>query len=199
MKLRRPLPAAATACRQLKIVAIGCSAGGFDAMQEILPELSPTFPLPIVVVIHLSPDKDSLLPESFGRRYALKVKEAEDKEPLEGGVIYFAPPGYHLLTEKDGTLSLTVEEPVYFSRPSIDVLFDSVAMAYGPEALGIVLSGANADGAAGLTHILDEGGLGLVENPRTARYDAMPKAAEKQARPQAIMTSKEIAAWLSKF
>ena len=199
MKPRSSLPEPEALGKELALVAIGCSAGGFDSLQKLLPSLPADFPVPVVVVIHLPPDKDSFLPRAFHRRAKLEVKEAEDKESLLPGFVYFAPPGYHLLVEKDGTFSLTLEDPVHFSRPSIDVLLESVAAAYGRRALGLVLSGANADGANGLELMLDAGGYGIVEDPATAAYSAMPSAAFTQAQPQQAMPIAELAKWLGRI
>lgn len=196
---RTSLPESELLAKDIDLVVIGCSAGGFDSLQHILPALPENFPVPVVVVIHLPPDKDSFLAQAFDRRSKLEVKEAEDKESLVPGIVYFAPPGYHLLVEKDRTFSLSVEEPVHFSRPSIDVLFESVAAAYGPRALGLVLSGANADGAHGLKLLLEAGGCGLVEDPATAAYSAMPQAAFNLAQPQKALPIRELAQWLGRL
>ncbi|RZA07968.1 MAG: chemotaxis protein CheB [Proteobacteria bacterium] len=196
MKRRAPLPLPEALGKKISLVVIGCSAGGFESLQTILPAFGPTFPVPIVVVIHMPPDRDSLLPQAFARKCFLPVSEVEDKEPMLPAHIYFAPPGYHLLVEKDSTFSLSLDEPVLYSRPSIDVLFESAAHSFGERALGIVLSGANSDGAAGLKLILDAGGYGLVEDPRWARYSMMPQAAETLAGPQLIGSNVELADFL---
>jgi two-component system chemotaxis response regulator CheB len=159
------------------IVAIGCSAGGVEALIRILPTLPSDFPHSVVVVIHLAPDRDALLPRLFEPRCALAVKEAEDKESIVPGTIYFAPPGYHLQVEPDRSFSLSVDEPVLYSRPSIDVTFETVARAYGPRALGVVLTGASADGAQGLRAIVECGGTAIVQDPASAEQPAMPNAA----------------------
>lgn len=196
MSARANLPEAALVAKNLSAVVIGCSAGGFESLQNILPAFGPTCPVPVVVVIHLPPDRDSLLPQAFSRRAFLHVKEAEDKEPMNAGTIYFAPPGYHLLIEADSTFSLSLDEPVLYSRPSIDVLFESAALAFGGRVLGIILSGANSDGAEGLKLILDRGGYGLAESPETARYAMMPQAAETIARPQLVAPLDQLVEWL---
>lgn len=160
-----------------KAVVIGASAGAMESLSAILPALAADFPLPVMVVVHLPSDKKSILAGLFDEKCALTVKEAEDKEPLRAGMIYFAPSDYHLLVEKDGHLSLSSEEPVQYSRPSIDVLFETAADAYGNGLLGIVLSGANDDGSAGLKAILAAGGEGWVQNPKTAYASLMPESA----------------------
>lgn len=158
-------------------VVIGASAGGLKALSDILPHLPTDFPLPVMVVIHIPPDKPSLIPSLFQDRCDLVVSEAEDKEMIQPGHIYFAAPDYHLLVEKEGCLSLSADEEVLYSRPSIDLLFESAADAYGVGLIGIILSGANEDGAAGLRRIVSEGGRALVQAPETAMSQAMPEAA----------------------
>lgn len=160
-----------------RAVAIGASAGAVDALSHILPALPADFPLPVLVVVHVPPDRRNLLAPLFQAKCRMAVREAEDKEPAEGGVVYFAPPDYHLLVEQDGTLSLSTDTPVLHSRPSIDVLFESAADAYGPALIGVVLTGASADGAKGLRAIADAGGIALVEDPANAYSRAMPMAA----------------------
>ena len=158
------------------IVAVGCSAGGVEALLKLLPSLKKDFPLPVAVVIHQASDSVSILPRLFTDRCELVVKEAEDKEFLSKGTIYFAPPGYHLLYESDYSFSLSVEDPVYFSRPSIDVFFESVAAGTGP-SIGVILTGANSDGASGIRQIAAAGGFAFVQDPRDAAQAGMPTAA----------------------
>ncbi len=160
-----------------RAVAIGASAGAFDALSAILPELPEDFALPVFVVVHVPPRKPSLLAELFGRSCRLPAKEAEDKEPVRGGTIYFAPPDYHLLVEPDFHLSLSSEEPVLHSRPSLDVLFETAARAYGTGLVGVILTGANADGARGLAAVAACGGTALVQTPGSAEAPEMPRAA----------------------
>lgn len=163
--------------RRCQAVVIGASAGALDALTSILPSLPRGLALPILIVVHLPPENDSMLVSLFSERCKLDVREAGDKEPIEPGVIYFAPPDYHLLVEPQRQLSLSSEEPVNYSRPSIDVLFETAADAYGPELLGIVLSGASNDGASGLKRVIAAGGVGLVQQPQTAHSAIMPQAA----------------------
>lgn len=158
-------------------IVIGASAGALDALSAILPELPKGFATPVMIVVHVPPGRRSMLAELFQERCALSVKEAEDKEPVAGGTIYFAPPNYHLLVEKAGTLALSSDEPVLFSRPAIDVLFESAADAYGPALTGVILTGANQDGAAGLASVAAQGGTALVQAPHSAVASAMPDAA----------------------
>jgi two-component system, chemotaxis family, protein-glutamate methylesterase/glutaminase len=162
---------------QPSVIAIGASAGALDALLALLPPLPRTFPLPIVVAVHVPPDRESGLPPVLARECRVSVVEAEDKMPLLAGQVAFAPPDYHLLVEAHGALALSTEPPVQYSRPSIDVLFESVADGFGPRAFGILLSGANADGALGLAAIARAGGLSWVQSPWTARVRTMPDAA----------------------
>lgn len=160
------------------IVAIGSSWGGLAAMSTLLGGLPGDFSLPIVVVQHRSSDSDRLLAELLQDTTDLTVSEVEDKDPLTAGTVHIAPANYHVLID-DGMLSLTLEEPVRFSRPSIDVMFTSAADAYGSGAIGVVLTGANEDGAHGLSYIVKRGGRGLVQDPRSAEIAVMPQAALK--------------------
>jgi len=163
--------------KAIELVAIGCSAGGFEALNTILPAIPVEFPAAVIVVLHIPADSGNLLADSFRKKCVAQVSEAEDKMPIEKGHIYFAPANYHILAEPDHVISLSTEEPVHYSRPSIDVLFESVAMAYGPAALGIVLTGANDDGAEGLQKIIAQGGRSIVQDPAEADYASMPEAA----------------------
>jgi two-component system chemotaxis response regulator CheB len=131
-------------------VVIGASAGAIEALSTLLPALPSGYRLPVLIVVHVPPDRKSLLPDLFRDKCAIKVVEADDKEPVQNGVIYFAPPDYHLLVETGKTLSLSSDEPVLFSRPSVDVLFESAADAYGAALTAVILSGASQDGAKGL-------------------------------------------------
>lgn len=158
-------------------VVIGTSAGAVQALSAILPPLPADYPLPVMVVVHVPPDRRNALTELFQTRCAMTVREAEDKEPIAPGVIYFAPPDYHLLVETPELLALSTDEPVLHSRPSIDVLFESAADAFGPGLVGIILTGANQDGAEGLRAVAEAGGVAVVEDPASAAASAMPEAA----------------------
>ena len=158
------------------VVAIGTSWGGLAALTKLLGDLPSDFRIPIVVVQHRSIDSERLLVQLLQDATDMTVCEVEDKDPLVPGTVHVAPANYHVLIE-DGHLSLTVEEPVRFSRPSIDVMLTSAADAYGAAAIGVVLTGANEDGARGLAHIVKHGGHGLVQDPKTAEIPIMPQAA----------------------
>jgi two-component system chemotaxis response regulator CheB len=169
------------------IVAMGTSWGGLSAMTKLLGSLPEDFPIPIVVVQHRSKDSDRLLVQLLQDATGLKVCEIEDKDVLSAGTVHVAPADYHVLVES-GYLSLTLEEPVRFSRPSIDVMFTSAADAYGPATIGVILTGANEDGAMGLADIVKRGGIALIQDPKTAEIKIMPGAA-LQAAPTAEVLS----------
>jgi two-component system, chemotaxis family, protein-glutamate methylesterase/glutaminase len=160
-----------------KAVVIGASAGGVQALSWILTALPPQFACPILIVLHVPQRNDNPLIELLQARCLLEVKEAEDKEMLRPGTVYFAPPGYHLLIEKDLAIALSSDEPVNFSRPAIDVLFETAADALGQDVTAIILTGANHDGARGLRAIGEAGGTTIVQDPGTAEMPAMPLAA----------------------
>lgn len=156
---------------------IGVSAGGIEALKVLLPLLPASVPFPIVIVQHRDSRSSGFLSEYLNRMSEIAVSEAEDKEPLCAGHAYLAPAGYHLLIELDRTFSLSADARVNYSCPSIDVLFESAADAFQESLIGIVLTGANADGALGLKAIKARGGLAIVQNPATAESPAMPHAA----------------------
>lgn len=161
----------------LQALVIGGSAGAVGALLKLLPGLRGSFPMPVLVVVHLPPDDKGGLAELLNHQCQITVKEAEDKEPLRAGTAYLAPADYHLLVEPDFQLSLSQDDPVFYSRPSIDVLFESAADAYGSLLTGVVLTGASQDGARGLQAVHREGGRTLVQDPATAEADTMPRAA----------------------
>ena len=159
------------------LVVVGASWGGLAALQAILRVLPGDFAAPMVVTQHRSArSDDTVLPMLLDANTPLTVRDAEDKDALERGTVLIAPPDYHLLVEQ-GTVALSCDEPVAFSRPSIDVCFESAADAYGERVAGVVLTGANADGAAGLAMIRRRGGLALIQDPATAERPEMPQAA----------------------
>lgn len=162
-----------------RAVAIGGSAGAVQALMQILPALPADYPLPVFVVVHVPPDRDNALVALFRSKCQVEVKEAEDKEPVRAGAVYFAPSDYHLLVETRGALALSSDEPVNMSRPAIDVLFETAADAFGPGLTAVVLTGANNDGARGLRAVIDAGGAAVVEEPAGAYAAAMPTAALK--------------------
>src|SRR5256714_5904048 len=158
------------------VVAIGTSVGGLAALTTLLAQLPADFSIPVVVVQHRSNDSERILSELLQDATDLRVSEIEDKDELAPGTVHLAPANYHVLIE-EGYVSLTVEEPVRFSRPSIDVTLTSAGDTYRSAAVGVVLTGANEDGARGLAHIVKRGGLALVQDPKTAEIPIMPEAA----------------------
>ncbi len=162
-----------------RAVVIGASSGGVAALATVLGQLPAGFGLPVIVVLHVPEEGGTgYLPTLLGERCSLPVREASDKLPLAPGTVYLAPAGYHLLVERDGnSLSLSVDEPVHFARPAIDVLFESAATAFADGLVGVILTGANQDGSAGLKRIKELGGTAMVQNPASAAAEAMPRAA----------------------
>ena len=181
---------------RLDAVVIGGSAGGIEALSVLLPALPPGLRLPVFIVLHLPRDRPSVLADIFARKCALPVREAEDKEEIAPGTVYFAPNNYHLLVDNGAQLSLSADEPVHHSRPSIDVLFESAAEIYNERLLGIILSGANEDGAAGLAAIHDAGGVTVVQSPQTARAAHMVLSALKLRPADCVLPLDEIAKML---
>lgn len=168
-------------------IALGASAGGIDALLALFAGLRPPWRAPVVAVLHLAPDRGSRLAEVLGQRLGGHVEEARPGAPVAPGHLYLAPPGYHLLVEESRTFALSCDPPVLFSRPSIDVLMETCADAYGPALAGLVLTGASEDGARGLAAIRAAGGLALVQDPEEAAHPPMPLAAIAAADPQAVL------------
>jgi two-component system, chemotaxis family, protein-glutamate methylesterase/glutaminase len=158
-------------------IVMGTSAGGLFSLSYLLEALPQKYPIPLIIVQHRVKDQRVLLEELLQTKSAIRIKQADEKEAIENGVAYIAPPDYHLLVESDRTFSLSVDEPVRFSRPSIDVLFESAAAVFQAELVGILLTGANNDGAAGIREIRKSGGLTIAQDPREAQYSTMPQAA----------------------
>ena len=158
-------------------IVIGASAGGVEALTVLLPSLPVGIVEPIFIVMHLPRDTPSMLAEIFRSRCAMRVEEAEDKMPVQAGTVYFAPADYHLLIDKGPQLSLSADEPVHFSRPAVDVLFQSAVDVYRERLLGIILTGANEDGTDGLDAVRLAGGVTVVQDPATALSPVMPEAA----------------------
>jgi two-component system chemotaxis response regulator CheB len=187
---------AALAGRRAEAVVIGASAGGVDALFALLPALPAACRLPVFCILHLPADRESRLAELFAERLPLPVKEAVDKEPIVPGTVYFAGSGYHLSVEQDFTFSLSCEPPLHFARPAIDVLMESCADAYGPGLVGILLTGANHDGAAGMATIRARGGLTVVQDPDDAQVATMPRSAINLFAPHLILPLARIGALL---
>ncbi len=170
----------------MDLLVIGGSAGALEALLAFIP-LIDAVDVPIVVAIHLGANQRNLLPEIVGSITQRTVLEANDKQELQPRFIYIAPPNYHVLVERAGWLSLSVDEAVNYSRPSIDVLFESAAEAFRARCVGVLLSGANDDGAAGLERIVDAGGRALIQAPASAQHATMPAAAERRLGQRAMV------------
>jgi two-component system, chemotaxis family, protein-glutamate methylesterase/glutaminase len=181
---------------QYEAIVIGSSAGGLRALLELLLYLPAAYPLPIIIVQHLLDGKDSFLADYLNEKTFITVKEADDKETIEKGYAYLAPPGYHLLIEDDHSLSLSMDPRVNFSRPSIDVLFESAAFVYEQRCIGIVLTGASGDGSQGLLRIKANGGLAIVQDPATAEFNTMPKSAIQATEVDHVLTLEEMGHFL---
>jgi two-component system chemotaxis response regulator CheB len=183
------------AARKYEIVCIGCSMGGMDALKTIFGVLPKDFSVPIAVVQHRYRTSNEGLPAFLRRHSKLNVVDTTDKEWIKPGTVYLAPANYHLLVER-GELSLSVDEAVAYSRPSIDVLFESATDAYGAGVIGVVLTGANADGARGAARIKSRGGFVVVQDPATAESPAMPQAAIDATRVDRILPLDRIGPFL---
>lgn len=179
--------AAAMGQRRIEMVVIGGSAGGVDAMLALLPTLPVGFAPAVVCILHVPADRESRLAELFDSRVLLPVREARDKEPIEPGIVYFAGSGYHLSVEEDRSFSLSCEAPVQYARPAIDILMESSANVYGPALAGILLTGANYDGAEGMCSIRECGGLTIVQDPEEAHASTMPKEAIRRCAPHLVL------------
>jgi two-component system, chemotaxis family, protein-glutamate methylesterase/glutaminase len=163
--------------QDIEAVAIGASAGGVELLSALLSLLPQRCRTSFFVVIHIPRERPSLLSNIFADRCLLPVREAEDKEPVQPGTVYIAPPDYHLLVDRGPALALSSDEPVHFSRPSIDVLFESAADIYGERLMGLILTGANQDGAEGLAAVGRAGGRTVVQDPSSAAVPYLPEAA----------------------
>ena len=186
----------ATLAGRIDAVVIGASAGGIEALSQLLPALPRGMRAPVFVVLHLPRERPSLLVEIFQPKCALPIREAEDKEPVDAGTVYVAPPDYHLLVDGGPRLSLSADDPVHFSRPSIDVLFESASDLYRDRLLAVLLSGANEDGAAGADRVRRRGGVTIVQDPRSARSSLMPQSALNLFQPTHVLALDAIAAML---
>ena len=180
-------------------IVVGGSSGAIDALIQLLPALPPTLCAAVLIVLHLPRDRRSLLADIFRQRCALPVHEAQDKEAILPGTVYFAPPDYHLLVDQGPRMALSIDKPVHYSRPSIDVLFESAADQYGERLVGILLSGANEDGARGLQAIHAAGGLTMVQDPASASMPTMPLAALARDAGHHVLPPAAMADWLAQW
>jgi two-component system chemotaxis response regulator CheB len=174
------------------VVVVGTSTGGLHALTRLLGALPATYRLPILIVQHRSKDSDERLSGLLRGASQLPVSEAEDKEPLRGPGVYLGPPDYHLLLELE-SMALSTEEPVAYSRPSIDVLFESAAYSHGSAVIGVLLTGANQDGTRGLQEIKQRGGYVIVQDPTSAESGFMPKNAMKNVVADRVLDLEQIA------
>jgi two-component system chemotaxis response regulator CheB len=175
-----------------RLVVIGGSAGSLETILRIVGSLPAGTDAAYIIVVHRKNTGDSILTELVSGRTDLRVREIEDKEPIIPGTVYVAPPDYHLLVENENEFSLDSSEKVQFSRPSIDVTFESVALAFGPAVIVVLLSGANADGADGVIKVMEAGGYSIVQDPHTADMSMMPKQAINRSEVNAILSPSEI-------
>jgi two-component system chemotaxis response regulator CheB len=183
---------------RFELVIVGTSLGGLNALETLLAGLPAHFRLPVAIVQHRSRDSDDTLRSLLQHHCALPVEEVTDKAPILPGCVYLAPSNYHVLIEP-GNFALSTEAPVAYSRPSIDVLFESAALAYGSRLIGVILTGANADGAFGACRIKEQGGWIIVQDPRTAESRIMPEAALAATTVDQVLPLEEISSSLIKL
>jgi two-component system chemotaxis response regulator CheB len=184
---------------QYEAIVIGASTGGTEAICRILEALPSDYPLPIFAVQHLHPLQDKATIIGFNEKCGLVIKEAEEKEEIKSGRVYLAPPNYHLLIEDDYTFTFSIDAKINFARPSIDVLFESALDVYGKRLIGIILTGANNDGAKGLRLISNQGGMTIVQDPESAEAPAMPQAAIAGTQVDHVLPPKKIGHLLAKL
>jgi len=184
---------------KFKLIAFGSSAGGFKLYKQLFSLLDVSFSLPIVITQHIDQNTDADFTEIFHELSYLDVKTGEDGEALKKGTIYFAPPNYHMLISEDLHIVLNTDELLHYSRPSIDMMFESVAGSIKQDAVGIILSGSNKDGAIGLKSISENGGYTIIQTIEDAEYSEMPSAALNLVTPTKMMNILEIADWLNNY
>jgi len=180
-------------------IVIGTSSGGMNALKFLFSALPIDFSIPIIIVQHISPRSDNQWIKLLNINSKLYLKEADEKEKIEHGKVYIAPPNYHLMIERNKTFSLTIDERVNYSRPSIDVLFESAAEAYKNKLIGVILTGSNNDGTNGIKRIQECGGLIIAQDPETAESSYMPASAIATNQPDYILSLEEITALLIKL
>jgi len=173
---------------RFEAIVVGVSSGGMNAMKVMFSLLPKDFNTPVIIVQHIGAHSDNLWIKLLNDKSNLPIKEADEKERIESGKVYIAPANYHLLIEKDKTFSLTIDERVNYSRPSIDVLFESAAEAYKNKLIGVILTGANNDGSNGIKRIKECGGLAIIQNPETAESAFMPKSAIAAIKPDYVLS-----------
>lgn len=176
-------------------LVIGVSSGAIHTLEKLLPHIQASCPVPVIITMHIGKHPLFEILDYFAEKCDIPVQEAQTDMPVEGGKIYFAPPDYHLLVEPEGTFSLSSDEEVCFSRPSIDVLFESAAMVYRKHLIGLILSGANKDGTSGMQEITKWGGLALVQDPADAISPEMPNAVLQNVEPVHTLTTEDLKAF----
>ena len=186
-------------CNTYKAIVIGASTGGMSALKIILSALPSNFALSVIIVMHRHKDTDGYLEKSLDNECKMCVKQADEKEEIRGGVVYVAPPNYHLLIEDNCTFSMSVEGVVNYARPSVDVVFESAADVYGQRLIGVILTGANRDGSQGLRKIKEAGGLTIVKSPETSEVADMPEAAIAAVKPDHVLPLENIGYFLRKL
>jgi len=182
-----------------KAIVIGVSSGGMHAMKVMFSLLPKNFNTPVIIVQHMGASSDNQLINILNEKSNLSIKETDEKEKIENGKVYIAAPNYHLMIERDKTFSLTVDEPVNYARPSIDVLFESAADAYKDKLIGVILTGSSSDGTAGLKKIKENGGLTIAQDPKTAESAYMPATAIAVVQVDFILSLEEIIKLLIKI
>lgn len=192
-------PAASTLAGRFDAIVVGASSGGVAALRMLLAALPAGLPVPVMVVLHLPRDRPSQLAELFAQGCALAVAEAEDKVELRPGTVWIAPPDYHLLVEDRATLALSLDEPVMFSRPAIDPLFESAANVFGKRLLALLLTGASSDGTEGIAAVRAAGGVAWIQSPAEAVSSTMPASALAHAGADEVLTLDQIRERLQGF
>ncbi len=188
-----------TKSHKYKVIVIGVSTGGTKALKTILSVLPSRFALSVIIVMHRHKDADGYLEQSLDNECKMRVKQADAREEIKAGVVYVAPPNYHLLIEDDGSFSLSVAGAVNYARPSVDVVFESAAEVYGKGLIGVVLTGANKDGSQGLKKIKEAGGLAIVQIPEKSEVSDMPRAAIAVVKPDYVLSLEKIGPLLRKL
>lgn len=177
---------------RFEAIVIGVSSGGMNVMKKIFTQLPKEFSIPIIIVQHIGSHSENVWIQLLNDKSNLEIKEADEKEIIENGKVYVAPANYHLLIERNKTFSLSIDDRVNYARPSIDVLFESAAEAYKNKLIGLILTGSNNDGSAGLKRIKEGGGLTIVQDPETAESYFMPASAIALYKPDYILNLEEI-------
>ena len=185
--------------KRFDLVVIGASSGGLDGLIKLLKRLPQHYMIPTVAVLHQRPNRSSGVPDMLSKYTHLQVQEPDDKQGIEAGYFYVAPPNYHLLIDSDKVFSLSLDAPVNFCRPSIDIAMESAADTYRDRLLGCILTGANSDGAEGVMYVKRNGGYVVVQDPKEAAVDSMPKAAIAATDVDAVLSIEQIADRMASF